>query len=437
MNPENYESFGRYPKHYPADVIKLQWRKELPDIDKISTSILPYGCGKSYGDVCLNKNGTLIDTRGMNKLIDFDEENETITCEAGMTLSALLDFLVPRGYFLAVTPGTKHITVGGAIANDVHGKNHHRMGTFGTQTLKFELVRSDGTSMICSRDENPDMFAATIGGLGLTGLITWAEFRVIRIPSPYIKMDSIKFDNLEEFFKINSEADKRFDYTVSWIDCTASGSRIGRGIYTGGNFFDQHTRTSDMKEGGSPPNFPLEYPFINNATVNIFNKLYFNKQINKTETSVTHYNPFFYPLDAVEGWNKAYGKKGFLQYQFLVPFGKEYDTVYLLLRKISESGLSSFLTVMKTFGNVSSPGMLSFPRPGVNLAIDFRYEGQKTLDTLDLLDDIVRSADGSIYPAKDAHMSGEDFRRFYPNWVEFKKYKDPMFSSSFWRRVTK
>jgi len=437
MNLENYESFGRYPKLLATDVIKLQWRNELPKFDSIGNSILPYGCGKSYGDVCLNEGGVLIDTRAMNKLISFDPENETLCCESGVTLAALLDFLEPRGFFLAVTPGTKHITVGGAIANDVHGKNHHRKGTFGTQVIRFELVRSNGEVLICSREENSEMFAATIGGLGLTGLITWAEFNVTKVPSPYIKMDSIKFDNLEEFFQINSEADKRFDYTVSWIDCAATGSRIGRGIYTGGNFTEVDTKISNHKDSGSPPNFPFEFPFINNATVNLFNKVYFNKQINKSETSITHYNPFFYPLDAVDGWNKAYGKNGFLQYQFLVPFGLEYDTVHKILMKVSESGLSSFLTVMKTFGDVASPGMLSFPRPGVNLAIDFRYNGKKTLDTLDLLDEIVRASGGSIYPAKDAHMSGEDFRRFYPLWQEFKKYKDPKFSSSFWRRVTK
>jgi FAD/FMN-containing dehydrogenase len=436
MNLENYESFGRYPRHLASDVIKLQWRKELPDLDNMDHSILPYGCGKSYGDVCLNKGGILVDTRGMNKLICFDPDNDIIKCESGVTLAALLDFLVPRGFFLSVTPGTKHITVGGAIANDVHGKNHHRKGTFGTQVISFELVRSNGDVLHCSREENPEMFDATIGGLGLTGLITWAEFRVTKVPSPYIKMDSIKFDNLEEFFEINSEADNRFDYTVSWIDCTATGSRIGRGIYTGGNFTEVDRKKSDLKESGNPPNFPLEYPFINNATVNLFNKLYFNKQINKSETSITHYNPFFYPLDAVDGWNKAYGKNGFLQYQFLVPFGREYDTVHKLLRKVSESGLSSFLTVMKTFGDVPSPGMLSFPKPGVNLAIDFRYNGRKTLETLNLLDEIVRNAGGSIYPAKDAHMSGEDFKRFYPMWKEFEKYKDLKFSSSFWRRVT-
>ena len=172
----------------------------------------------------------------MSKLISFDPKKETIKCEAGITLSALLDFLVPRGFFLAVTPGTKHITVGGAIANDVHGKNHHRKGTFGTQVISFEILRSNGEVIVCSQDDNSEMFKATIGGLGLTGLITWAEFKVSKVDSPYIKMNSIKFDSLGEFFEINSEADKQFDFTVSWIDCTAKGSRIGRGLYTGGNF---------------------------------------------------------------------------------------------------------------------------------------------------------------------------------------------------------
>lgn len=436
MIKQQYESWGRYPLHKPKHIERVFWRSEIPNLCSFDSCVLPRGLSKSYGDSCQNSSGSIIDMSGMNHLIDFNNDSGVIRAESGFTLKETLDLIVPRGWFPASTPGTKHITIGGAIANDVHGKNHHRNGTFGCHVTKFELLRSNGETLICSPLENTDMFNATIGGLGLTGLITWAEFKTQKCPSPFIAMDSIKFNNIEEFFDINEQSDKEYDYTVSWVDCTASGGNLGRGIFSRGNHADPKLYELPKLPKEKVVPFPFDAPFINPLTVNLFNKLYFHKQLNEKESSIVHYNNFFYPLDAVNEWNKAYGKKGFLQYQFVIPLGSGLVVLKDILQHIASSGMSSFLTVLKTFGDVKSPGMLSFPEPGVTMAVDFRMDGRRTLDKLNELDKLVISAGGKLYPAKDARMEPENFKRFYPNWKEFSKYIDPKFSSSFWRRVT-
>lgn len=432
----NYKSWGRYPILSPSKVSKLFWRDEIPVFSDTDISILPYGLGKSYGDSCLNENGLLVDCRGLNKIIAFDKINGIIKVESGVTLAEILNFVVPHGWFLASTPGTKLITVGGAIANDVHGKNHHKGGTFGYHLNSFELVRSDGSRLICSPNENKELFAATIGGLGLTGIITWAEFRLLKSPTAFFATESIKFKSIEEFFEINAESEHTYDFTVSWIDTTSQGSNFGRGIFNRGNQADPSIHDIPTLPKDKAITFPLDAPFINGLSVKAFNSLYYSKQIPKVVKQISHYNPFFYPLDAVYDWNKAYGKNGFIQYQFVIPFGNELKGIKTILRKITESGLSSFLTVLKTFGSIKSPGMLSFPRPGVTMAVDFRM-GSKTLAFADECDKLIRDYGGVLYPAKDARMSAENFKVFYPEWIEFSKYIDPKFSSSFWRRVTK
>ncbi len=430
-----YESWGRYPKLKPSQIVKINWLDQIPDFSEINDKVLAYGLGRSYGDSCLNDNGTLLDVAGLDRFITIDFEQGIIEAEAGVTLADILQISVPRGWFLSVTPGTKFVTLAGAVANDVHGKNHHVAGTFGNHVLSFELLRSDGSVLYCSTDENYDMFRATIGGLGLTGLITKVKIKLERIASPFLAVDYIKFDNVDDFFDINDANDKRFDYTVSWVDCTSTGSRLGRGIYSGGNFTDAHNK--DVKVKTSAPDFPFDYPFINSFTVFLFNMLYYNKQFDKKVHQIVHYEPFFYPLDAVGHWNRAYGKAGFLQYQFVVPHKNGKEAVKEILRNVAKSGLSSFLTVLKTFGDIKSPGMLSFPQPGITMAIDFRMTGSFTLSELNKLDDIVRANGGRLYPAKDARMSSDDFKRFYPEWETFSQFIDPKFSSSFWRRVVK
>jgi FAD/FMN-containing dehydrogenase len=375
----------------------------------------------------------------MNKFISFDKSTGVLSCEGGTTLDQILQLTVPCGWFLPTTPGTKFVTVGGAIANDVHGKNHHRAGTFGCHVRRFELRRSDGETLICSTGENPEWFQATIGGLGLTGLITWATFQLRAIDSSFISMESIKFGNLTEFFAISEDSDRDFEYTVAWIDALARGANLGRGIFMRGNHAAKTSTHGLAVHGKQKLEIPVDAPnfLLNPVTVRGFNFAYYQKQQTKVKRSVTHYDPFFYPLDAIGKWNRIYGRRGFFQYQSLVPFTDGPEVSREMLSRIGRSGQASFLTVLKTFGRVSSPGILSFPRPGITLALDFPNNGQSTVKLFAELDEIVRNAGGRIYPAKDARMSAQDFQDAYSQWGFFARYIDPHFSSSFWRRVTK
>lgn len=430
----DYHSFTNYPKVIHKDIIKVNWLNQIPDLNFIEGNVLPYAYGKSYGDSCLNEGGTLIDTSGLGKFIEFDKHKGRIKCESGVTLDEVLSISLKEGYFIQATPGTKFISVAGALANDVHGKNHHVGGTFGCHVNSFELVRSNGEKLICSKDENSKLFEATIGGLGLTGLITWVDFNLKKVPSKFIKTESIKFYSLEEFFEINDES-KEYDYIVSWVDVSSKGKKLGRGLFSRGNFADPNAENLPNEPKSKIMNFPIKAPLINSFSVKAFNFAYFSKQMKKVQKSVTFYEPFFYPLDAIHNWNKAYGGKGFLQYQFVIPFDNALKYLKEIFQIIADSGMSSFLTVLKNFGNVKSPGMLSFPRPGVTLAIDFPMKGIKTLELLNRCDKIVRDAGGAWYPAKDARMSSDDFRASYPRLNEFIQHIDPKFSSSFWRRV--
>lgn len=432
---EKYESFGRYPKQAPKDVTYLEWRNAKPKVNGES-SVLPRGYGRSYGDSCLNENGLLLDTTGLNHIITFNKETGVFKAEAGIQFKDIINFTLPKGWFLPVTPGTKLVSLAGAVANDVHGKNHHAAGTFGNFVKSFELLRSNGERLICSKDSNQDLFKATIGGLGLTGTIIWVEFQLEKMESPYVYAESIKYRGLDDFFDINIESEKEFPFTVSWVDCTASGKKLGRGLY---NRARNALKAKDkipnkFPEKGMKP-FPIDYPLINELSVNLFNRAFYNKQLVKHKKGIVHYDPFYYPLDGFDGWNKAYGKNGFLQYQFVVPFDGGKELIRRILSDIQKSKLSSFLVVLKTFGDIKSPGMLSFPEPGYTLALDFRMVGKKTLQLLDKLDKYVIKAGGKLYPAKDARMKAEHFKMFYPNWKEFSEFIDPKHSSSFWRRV--
>ena len=432
------QSWGRYPKIEASQVKTVYWRSELPDLAAFDESVLPYAYGRSYGDSCLNEGGVSIDVSHLQRFISFDENKGLLRCEAGVSLAEILAVMVPRGWFLPVSPGTKFVSVGGAIANDIHGKNHHRAGTFGCHVTRFELLRSNGERLICSPEENSELFRATIGGLGLTGIILWAEVQLKPIVNPYIDMDHIRFVSLDEFFAISAESDQDFEYTMSWVDILIGGDNLCRGIFMRGN----HNQSQELASKPMKKRLPLALPFnfpsfvLNTLTVKAFNELYYHAQLKDRVHKTIPYDPFFYPLDSIHEWNRMYGKRGFLQYQFVVPFAVAHDAMREILARIRHSGEGSFLTVLKKFGDVQSPGMLSFPRPGLTLALDFAYGGQKTLQLLEDLDRIVRQSGGAVYPAKDARMSAESFQAFFPRWQEFSHYVDPHFSSSFWRRVS-
>ncbi len=430
-----FESWGRYPK-YEAHLVPQHWQQDFPaNIAGLHNGALPVGMGRSYGDSCLLKDGNLVVTTGMNRLLSFDETTGLLTAEAGVTLAQILDFCVPRGFFLPVTPGTKYVTLGGAIANDIHGKNHHIAGTFGRHITQFELVRSDGSRRLCSPTQDPDWFAATIGGLGLTGLITWATLRLRPIVSRSIDFEGIQFHGIDEFLDLT----KRYadiEYTVSWIDCASTGANFARGVFMLGD----HSKTPGPLNISPEPKlvFPFDAPgfALNKYTVSAFNFAYFHKQMKPRVKAAQDYEPFFYPLDIALHWNRLYGKSGLLQFQYAIPWESAREGTIAILTEVAKSGLASFLAVLKAFGDVPSPGLLSFPQPGITLALDFPIKAGLTFPLFERLADMTRDFGGRLYPAKDAAMTAKQFQTFYPQWKQLARFRDPVLTSSFWERVT-
>ena len=428
-----FESWGRYPRLY-ADVRPLFWKEDFPPAQVASEKVLAVGMGRSYGDVCLLQNGTLLHTPHLDRLIAFNTETGLLRCEAGVTLGDILDFAVPRGWFLPVSPGTKYVTVGGAIANDIHGKNHHVAGTFGSHVPCFELVRSDGTQALCSATMNSDWYAATIGGMGLTGLISWADLQLRPIVSRRIRQQATQFIGLEEFIALSRSSTQ--EYSVAWIDCVAQGRNFARGLFLQGEHEENPGPLTPLTKQNL--SFPFEAPAfaLSRTTVGAFNTLYYHKQMGKERTALIDYERFFYPLDRILHWNRMYGKQGLLQFQCVLPWETDSMGIVQILKAITASGLGSFLAVIKIFGEVVSPGMMSFPMPGITLALDFPIRKDVSFDLMDQLAAITAEFGGRMYPAKDACMSGAHFQQFYPQWQQFSTYVDPSFSSSFWQRVT-
>jgi FAD/FMN-containing dehydrogenase len=428
-------SWGRYPVAPPSRVLRIRWRDAPPALGDVPESLLPSGCGRSYGDSCLNAGGALIDATGLDRFIELGPDG-LLRCEAGVTLAEILDVVVPRGWCLPVVPGTRWVTVGGAIANDIHGKNHHRVGTFGTHVTRFELVRSSGERLVCSAESNPALFAATIGGLGLTGLILWAEIRLQRVPGPGIEEERIRFESLDGFLAVAAE-DAQHEYTVAWVDCLSRGRRLGRGVYLRGA---HHTLPGEWRRLAAGPLFrvPCDAPhaLLNRVTISAFNALQYRRAPRGRGRRPVPFGAFFFPLDAIGEWNRLYGSRGFVQHQCVVPEAARGEAIREILARVASSREVAGLGVLKRFGTRKSPGLLSFPRPGLTLAIDFAFRGRSTLELLDGLDAVVRQAGGAVYPAKDARMSGESFRAFFPAWETFARQVDPRFSSSFWRRVS-
>ena len=430
-----FESWGRYPK-YDANVIPLNWRDDFPRVVAgLHNGALPVGMGRSYGDVCLLEGGNLLLTTGMNRLIDFDPATGVLTAEAGITLAQILDFAVPRGFFLPVSPGTKYVTLGGAIANDIHGKNHEMAGSFGCHVPCFELVRSDGTKRLCSATENPDWFAATIGGMGLTGVITWAQLRLKPIVSRMIDYEGIQFHGIDEFLALKQQY-QHVEYTVSWVDCASTGKNFARGIFMLG---DHSKVPGELKPSPEPKLvFPFDAPgfALNHTSVSMFNTVFFHKQMKPRVQALQDYEPFFYPLDKVLHWNRMYGKRGLLQFQYAIPWEHAKEGTIAILHEIAKSGLASFLAVLKAFGDIPSLGMMSFPQAGIMFALDFPIKPGISFPLMERLGDMTKEFGGRLYSAKDAAMTPEQFQTFYPQWQRFARFRDPLLTSSFWERVT-
>jgi len=397
-----------------------------------ATSALPIGLLKSYGDSCLPlDNQIAIKLNSMNRIINFDVKNGIIEAEAGITLNEMINVIVPKGWFLPVTPGTKNITLGGAIANDVHGKNQQAFGNFGNHLQSIELITSNGTRYHCSETSNQELFRATIAGLGLTGIIKSAIIKLRPIQNTMIAADAIKFESLEEWYKLNEDS-KQFEYSVAWLDLLCPNIR---GIYYRGNHCLRNNQLN-LRRNNFTLTIPFPIPcfFINRFLVKLFNTFYFWKNLKKITTSKIYFDQFFYPLDAIKNWNNLYGKLGLCQFQCVIPHD-QFDKLKLIIDTISSSREIPTLAVLKSFGEIPAKGILSFPQPGISIAIDFQNTG-KNLDELFLqLNKIVLNANGRIYPAKDSKMNEDEFKTFYPNYQKFLKYRDPMLHSLFSKRV--
>jgi FAD/FMN-containing dehydrogenase len=431
-------SWGRYP-HTPQTATSCHWPDDLSrgltDLQRAGLTTLAYGAGLSYGDSGLAASDRVLHTVGLDRFIAADWHTGRVTAQSGVTFEQMLAVAIPRGWYLPVSPGTKYVTLGGAIANDVHGKNHHRHGTLGRHIVRLCVRRSDRAPVVCSPTDEIALFRATIGGLGLTGLIEWAEVQLMPIRSSRIRSVTQRFDTLDEFFALSATLDLQHEFCVSWIDCGATGRSLGRGVYMAGDFADEgplevaHPRRLTMPV--TPP-----VSLVNRATVRGFNALYWRRATRTPSVRTGSYEPFFYPLDSVLQWNRIYGPAGFQQYQCVIPEASARDGVAALLREIAASGLGSPLAVLKRCGDLPSPGLLSFPMAGTTLALDFPQTERLTRQVFPRLDAVVREAGGRLYPAKDAHMSARDFQSSYPAWTTVESLRDPQLLSRFWKRVT-
>lgn len=410
-------NWGLYPS-IKTNEYEPQSIEEFKEAVESTNKIIARGNGRCYGDASLQND--VISTQKWNKFIEFDREIGFIEVEAGVLLSDILEVSVPAGFFITVTPGTKFITVGGAIASDVHGKNHHVDGCFSEHLIYFDLMIESGEVVRCSRNENQDLFWATIGGMGLTGVILSARFLLTKIETAYIRNEAIQAKNLDEIFKLFEESES-WTYTVAWLDCLQKGESLGKSIMLRGEHATLEEVSEKIKKNPlqikkKPKlNIPFFFPnfALNPLSIKAFNWLYFNKQIKKHVKNFVDYDQFFYPLDMVHNWNRIYGKNGFIQYQFIIPKENGLEGMREILQAIAESGNGSFLVVLKLFGQSNPKAYNSFPQPGYTLALDFKVN--KDLKKLiQQLDGIVEKNGGRIYRTKDA-MSNPNLTDYLKN----------------------
>lgn len=409
-------SWGMYP-NVTNSVFTYRSEGELRQIIEEHKDLIPYGNGRSYGDSALSAN--IVNVKPHDYFISFDEEHGLLHVQAGVLLSEILESFVLRGWFLKVTPGTKLITIGGAIASDVHGKNHHVEGCFSECVQEFTIMLVDGEVVTCSKETTPELFKATCGGMGLTGVILEAKIYLKKVNSQYIDQTTIKTKNLKETFDAFEEY-QHLPYSVAWIDCLAKGKEIGKCLLMVGDFRDDGKLDYKVKAQKSIPfNFPSFA--LNNWSVRIFNWLYYGKVKESVSKQKVDIDTFFYPLDAIGHWNRIYGKNGFTQYQFILPKESSYQGLEEILTAISNSGKGSFLAVLKLYGKANE-NYLSFPIEGYSLALDFKIE-KGLFKLLDQLDEIVVKYHGRIYLTKDVRVSKETFEQGYPQIETFRQYR--------------
>lgn len=416
----NTKSWGNYPK-VTTSTVTVSETDRLKSLLNEVDDVISYGNGRSYGDSALND--TVVCIKPKNYFLDFDDDNGLLHIQAGALLSEILEFSVPRGWFLKVSPGTKLITVGGAIASDIHGKNHHVEGCFSECVAMLSLLLPNGEIVKCSKTEHIELFRATCGGMGLTGIILDAKIYLKKIRSRYIDQKTIKTRNLKETFEA-FEKYKDQPYSVAWIDCLAKKERMGRSLLMVGDFSDDGQLDFIPKK---KLNIPFFFPsfVLNTLSVKLFNAFYYKKVKAGISEQRVDFNTFFYPLDSINNWNRIYGKNGFTQYQFILPKENSFEGLEEILKTIAASGKGSFLSVLKLYGKENA-NYLSFPIEGYSLALDFKIE-KGLFPLLDKLDEIVLNKGGRIYLAKDARVSKTTFEKGYPQIEVFrelrKKYK--------------
>jgi len=414
--------------------------------DRDGEPVLGYGLGRSYGDAALVTGGRLVLTTRLDCMLDFDPVTGWLRCEAGVSVEEIINTFLPRGFFPPVVPGTQFVTVGGALASDIHGKNHHVDGAWSDHVRNVELLLGTGEIVVCDAEQNAELFWATAGGQGLTGLILAMDLRLVPVLSPNIEMESIRVNNLDEFFAVSADS-ADFSHTVSWLDTTRRGDAMGRGIFMRGRHAGQGSEAganplgalADLLEPVADIGFLDSDLLLNRVTMGLFNEAFFRKTPAGVSKATVGYKPFFFPLDVARNWNYVYGPRGFLQYQFVVPKDRDHHAVRAILDLFVSRGFVSFLSVIKEFAERQHP-WLSFPRPGVTVAMDIPFGGQALLDTMDEADAIVAEVGGRIYLGKDARLSRAMFRRMYPDWEAWKAVRDAadpegVFQSDLGRRL--
>lgn len=408
-------------------------------------SFIPRGLGRAYGDSAINREAGVVLQTAFNRMVAFDETTGVLDCEAGVSFAEIIDVFLPRGWFLPTTPGTKFVTVGGAIAADVHGKNHHQVGSFGNFVLEMRMLLADGSEVLCSPNQQPDLFWATIGGMGLTGCILGARIQLVRVPTAYVNVDFRRTRDLDDTLRVFTEEDHKYKYSVAWIDCLAGGEALGRSVVMLADdaCIDQLPHSKRDAPLRLPRKLPAGVPFnfprfmIAPWNMRLFNKLYYG--VHADSEKIVDFNSFFYPLDRIANWNRIYGRQGFVQYQAWFPRETSQRGLVELLQRIAASQRASFLAVLKSCGQ-RDQGVLSYLEPGHTLALDFAYTGDDLAALFVELDKILLTHGGRLYLAKDSMTTAATFQAMYPRLPEFlaiKRKFDPMgkFSSSQARRL--
>ena len=404
--------WGRYPT-MEAELLLPQTNSDCARLMDDAPSCIPRGQGRSYGD---SANAALVlQSTYLNHYIQFDPSLGLLTCEAGVTIREILDLIVPRGWFIPVTPGSSYVSIGGAIASDVHGKNHHGSGTFSQHIIEMQMMLASGEIVTVSATQLPDLFAATCGGMGLTGMILSATLRLMPIQSSQIEQKTMQASCLEAVcagFEENADS----TYSVAWIDCIATGPKLGRSLLMLG----EHAVAGGLDVAPQKPlNVPVDAPdlLLNQQFIQIFNTLYYQKARLSNSQQRLSYGSYFYPLDQIANWNRLYGKAGFIQYQFVLPSAVGVQGLRSILKTIAASGKGSFLAVLKAFGEHNA-NYLSFPMAGYTLALDFKVSPE-VIALVKRLDAMVMDMGGRIYLSKDALMSESTFKATYPQWEQF------------------